>query len=95
MLLSASSREALRACPPSPLCSLSSFTVEFTLFSPCSRSDPPLSRQSDALAYLDSLPPHDLVLWANSSVPLPAGKRPTALIVALRPFSPFRQAKNV
>ena len=40
-----------------------SFTVESTFFSSCSRSDLPLSRQGAALAHLDSLPPHDLVLW--------------------------------
>ena len=35
---------------------------------------PPLSRQGAALAYLDSLPPHDLVLWTDDSVPFPFGK---------------------
>ena len=52
MLPSTSSREALLACPPCPpwnLPSLSpwnlpSFTVESTLSTPCSRSDPPHSR---------------------------------------------------
>ena len=43
MLPSTSSREALLECPPSPPWNLPSFTVEFTLSSPCSRSDPPLS----------------------------------------------------
>ena len=33
-----------------------------------------LSRQGAALAHLDSLPPHDLVLWTNGSVPFPFGK---------------------
>ena len=51
-----------------------SFTVESTLSSPCSRSDPPHSRQGAALAHLDSLPPHDLVLWTDGSVPFPFGK---------------------
>ena len=68
------SREALLACPPFPSWSLSSFTVESTLSSSCSRSDPPLSRQGAALAHLDSLLPHDLVLWADGSVPCPLGK---------------------
>ena len=42
MLPSTSSREALLACPPFPLWNLLSFTVESTLSTPCSRSDPPL-----------------------------------------------------
>ena len=45
MLPSNSSREALVACPPCPPWNLPSFTVESTLSSPCSRSDPPHSRQ--------------------------------------------------
>ena len=57
MLPSTCSREALVACPPSPPWNLPSFTVESTLPTPCSRSDPPLSRQGAALAHLDSLPP--------------------------------------
>ena len=44
MLPSTSPREALLACPPFPSWNLSSFTVESTLCSPCSRSNPPLSR---------------------------------------------------
>ena len=43
MLPSTCSREALLACPPFPPWNLPSFTVEFTLSTPCSRSDPPLS----------------------------------------------------
>ena len=43
MLPSTSSREALVACPPFPPWNLPSFTMESTLSSPCSRSDPPLS----------------------------------------------------
>ena len=60
MLPSTCSREALLACPPFPSWNLPSFTVESTLSSPFSRSDPPLSRQGAALAHLDSLPggPH-------------------------------------
>ena len=34
----------------------------------------PLSRQDAALAHLDSLPPYNLVLWTNGSVPFPFGK---------------------
>ena len=50
--------------------------MESTLSTPCSRSDPPLSlsRQGAALAHLDSLPPHNLVLWTDGSVPFPFGK---------------------
>ena len=62
MLPSTCSREALLGCPPYPPWNLPSFTVEFTLSYPCSRSDPPHSRKGAALAHLDSLPPHDLVL---------------------------------
>ena len=68
MLPSTCSREALVACPP---WHLPSFTVESTFFSPCSRSDPPHSHQGAALTHLDSLPPHDLVLWTDGSVPFP------------------------
>ena len=74
MLPSTSSREALVACPPFPPRNLPSFTVQSTLFAPCSRSDPPLSCQGAALAHLDSLPPHDLVLWTDGSVSFPFGK---------------------
>ena len=57
MLPFTSLRETLLACPPFPPRNLPSFTVEYTLSSPCSRSDPPHSRQSAALAHLDSLLP--------------------------------------
>ena len=50
------------------------FTVESTLSSPCFRSGLLLSSQGTALAHLDSLPPHDLVLWTDGSVPFPFGK---------------------
>ena len=74
MLPSTCSREAFLACPPIPPWNLPSFTVASTLSSPCFRSDPPLSRQDAALADLDSLPPHDLVLWTDGSVPFLFGK---------------------
>ena len=74
MLLSTCSREALLARPPFPPWNLPSFTVESTLPTPCSRSDTPLFCQSAALAHLDSLPRHDLVLWTDGSVPFPFGK---------------------
>ena len=50
------------------------FAVESTLTSPCSLSDLPLSHQGAALAHLDSLLPHDLVLWTDSSVAFPFDK---------------------
>ena len=71
MLPSTCSREALLACPP---WNLPSFTVESTLSTPCSRSDPPLTRQGAAFAHLDSLPPKNLVLWTDGSVPSFFGK---------------------
>ena len=74
MLPSTCSREALLAFPPFPPWNLISFTVESTLSSQCSRSDLPLSRQGVALAHLESLLPHDLVLWTDGSVPLAFGK---------------------
>ena len=60
MPFSTSPTETLFACPTSPLWNLLFFTVESTLSSPCSRSDPLLTRQGAALAHLDSLPPYDL-----------------------------------
>ena len=74
MLPSTSPSETLVACPPFPHWNLPSFTVGSIPFSPFSRFDPPLSRQGAALAHLDSLPPHDLVLWTDGSVPFPFGK---------------------
>ena len=56
MLPSTSPKEALLVCPPCPPWHLPSFTVESTLSTPCSRSDPSHSRQGAALAHLDSLP---------------------------------------
>ena len=74
MLPSTCSREALVACSPCPPWNLPSFTVASTLSTSCSRSDPPHSRQGAALAHLESLPPHDLVLWTDGSIPFPLGK---------------------
>ena len=111
MLPSTCSREALLACPPCPPWNLPSFTVESTLCSPCSRSDPPLSRQGAALAHLDSLPPRlsptstlsHLMTWCSGQTALfffllaraAPAFLPTALSVALRPLFPFRQAQFV
>ena len=74
MLPSTSSREAFVACSPCPPRNLPSFTVESTLSTPCSRADLPLTHQGTALAHLDPLPSHDLVLWTDGSVPFPFGK---------------------
>ena len=74
MLPSTCSRKAFLACPPSPPWNLPSFTVESTLSIPCSRFDPPLSRQGATLAHLDSLLPHDLLIWTDGSVPFSFGK---------------------
>ena len=70
-----------------------------------SRWSPPFPLYALALipltfAYLDSLPPHDLILWTDGSVPFPFGKGgsaflPIALSVALRPLFPFQQAQFV
>ena len=73
-------REALLACPPFPPWNLASFTVDSTLFTPCSHSDPSLSRQGVALAHLDSLRPHDLILWADGCVPFPFGKGGSSIL---------------
>ena len=89
MLPCTCSREALVACPPFPPWNLLSFTVGSTLPTPCSRSDPPLSRQGAALAHL--------MIWCSGQTALflfllaraaPAFL-PTALSVVLRPLFPF------
>ena len=57
--------------------------------SPWSPSFPPhalalipfLSRQGAALTHLDSLPPHDLVLWTDGSVPFPFGKGGSGVLI--------------
>ena len=74
VLPSTSSKEVLFACPPSPPWSLPFFTLESTLFFPFSGFNPPLSCQVAALAHLDSVPPHDLVIWTDGSVPFPLAK---------------------
>ena len=98
VLPSTCSREALVSCPPCPPWNLPSFTVESTLSSPCSRSNPPHSRQGAALAHLDSLPPRDLYSGQTALfLFLLARAAPaflsTALSVGLRPLYPFRQAQ--
>ena len=80
MLPSTSPKEALLICSPFSHWNLPSFTVESTLFSLCSRFDPPLSHQGAALAHLDFLPPHDLVLWTDGSLPFPFGKSGSGIL---------------
>ena len=65
---STSPREALLACPPFPLrvCLRSQWSPHFRLHA--------LVLIPLSLAHLDSLPPHDLVLWTDCSVPSPLGK---------------------
>ena len=100
MLPSTCSREALLACPPCPPWNVPSFTVESTLSSSRSRSDPPLSRHSAALAHLNCLP---IMIWYSGQTAqflfllaraAPA-YLPTAFSVALRPLFPFWQVQYV
>ena len=75
LIVSATSHRAvLFSCPPIPPWNLPSSTVEPTLSSKCSRFDPPLFCQGAALAHLNLLLPHGLVLWTNGSVSLSFGK---------------------
>ena len=100
MLPSTSSREALLASPPFPPWNLSAFTLESILSSPCSCSDPPLSRQGAALAHLESLL---LMIWCSGQMALflfllakaAQAYLPTAFSMALKPLFPFRQAQYV
>ena len=74
MLPSTSPREALLACPTFLPWNLPFFTVESAFSSSCFRSAPTLSCQGEALAHLDSLLHHDLVLRTDGFVPFPLGK---------------------
>ena len=80
---STSPTEVLLACPSSLLWNPLSFTVELTLSSPCSRFDPPLSRQGAALAYFDSFPTHNQVISASDFQPF-AGAEPQGNISLAR-----------
>ena len=99
MFSSTSSRKASLAFPPFSPWNLPSFTVESILSSSCFRSNPPLSRQGAALAHLDFLPLHNLVLWTGGFVffSFLAKAAPTYLLtafsVALRPHFFFQQAQ--
>ena len=97
---STSPREALLAWPPSPSWNLASFTVESILSSPCPHSNFPLSCQGGALAHLDSLPSHDLVLWTDGSVPFPFGRGSSGILAncslcGTEPLFPFQQVQFV
>ena len=67
--------------PSSHPWSRSFFTVDSTLPSPCSRSDPSLSCKGAALAYLDSLSSPNMAIRTDCSVPFPFGKRGSGLLV--------------
>ena len=69
-----SSREAL--CLPSPTSLEPAFLHcgVHPFFSMHPALIPPLSRRGEALVHLDTLPPHDLVIWTDGSVPFPFGK---------------------
>ena len=95
MLPSTCSREALLACPRFPPWNLPSFTVESTLSSSCSCSDPLFSLAKVQLSPTLALSP--LMIWCFGQTALflfllsraaPAFL-PTALSVALRPLFPF------
>ena len=73
MLRSTSPKEGLLACPPYPPWNPSSFTVESTLSSPCSRFGL-LFLAKVRLSLTLILSPHDLVLWTGGSVPFSFGK---------------------
>ena len=98
MLPSTCSREALVAFPPCPAWNLPSFTVESTLSTPCSRSDP-LTLAKVRLSPTLTLSP--LMIWCFGQTTLflflLAKAAPaffaTALSVALRPLFLFRQAQ--
>ena len=100
MLPSTCSREALVAFPPCPPWNLPSFTVESTLSTPCSRSDPLTLAKVRLSPTLTLFLP---MIWYSGQTALflfllaraaPAFL-PTALSVALRPLFPFRQAQFV
>ena len=66
-------REPLVNCPPFPPWNHPHFVVSSSIPG-CNRTDPPDSRQIAALSHLNSLPPHDLELWTDGSVPSTFGK---------------------
>ena len=84
-MLAPTSREVFFAWPFSPPWNAPSFTVVSTFSSPCSRSDSPLSCQGAALAHLDSLLSHHLVIWTDVSVPFPFGKSGSGVLANCSP----------
>ena len=86
--LSTSPREALLVCPPSTPLNLPSFTVESTLSTPYSRSDPPLFLAKVQLLLTLTLSP--LMIWYSGLTALfllakaALAYLPTALPVALK-----------
>ena len=98
MFSSTSSREAPLACSPSPPWNLPSFTVESTLSSSCSRSDP--TSLAKVRLWL-SLTLSHLMIWCFGQTVLflfllakaALAYLPTALPVALRPPFSFQQAQ--
>ena len=97
MLPFTSPREAFLVCTPSPPRYLPSFTVDSTLFSPCSRSDLP-SLAKVRLSLILTLPLYDLVFCTDGFLPFSLAKAalaylPTALSVALRLLFPFRHVQ--
>ena len=98
MLPSTCSREALLACFPFLSWNLPSFTVDSTLSTPCSRSDP-FCLAKVRLSPTLTLSP--LMIWCFGKTALflfllakaALAFLPTALSVALRPLFPFRQAQ--
>ena len=98
MLPSTCSREAHLACSPFPSWNLSSFTVELSFSSPCSRSDPPFLAKVRLSPILTLSP---LMIWYSGQTALflfllaraALAFLPTALSVALRPLFPFRLAQ--
>ena len=89
MLPPTCSRVALVACPPCPPWNLPLFTVESTLSSPCSRSDPPL-------AEVRLSPP--MIRYSGQTVLFPLARAaPAFLPTALcgTEVFPFRQAQYV
>ena len=98
MIPSTSFREALLACPPFPPWNLPSFTVESTLSSSCSRSDPlflakvrlsPILTLSFLMIRCFGKTALFLFLLARAA----SASLPTALSVALRALFRFRQAR--
>ena len=101
MLPSTCCREALLAYPPCPPWNLSSFTLESTLSSSCSRSDPPLFLAKMRLWLTLTL--CHVKIWCFGQTALflfllaraASAFLPTALSVPLRPLFPFQPTQYV